>query len=510
MRKAILFFVLILLLTIGCTVIKSPPGVVTHLYNDTNLTLAIENITTHFVPYHGAINNTDVGSFNITASWFFGNFNWIVGDFWNSFDGHTLTFNETKLNETIISIGNTTYVPYTGAINNVNVGTFNITASHFFGDGSGLTDVNHVIWTKDLILDMPFQAGSPTKDYSAYQNHGIIVGDMVWDATGGYNGFGAYEFDNVNDRIKVPDSSSLDLVDNFTFSAWIYPNGLAIDYVFMRPSSYYLAILNTGVVSVDTYTGMGWGMQVDSTTSYTVGEWNHIMAVIGLNGDTTIYINGEFAGHGTTGSSAALSNNDLTVGGFEGGSSLFNGYIDEPMIWNRSFTALEARNIYDLRRKEPHFNELIVDGNITADYFIGSGAYLNELNVSGNYTGTGDINILGYYLTTNGIIGAIGGMNMAGDPWWIYSTDVEIDQDLKVNNTEVENNLIVGGNVTASYFNGNWNGSIQYVPYTGALQDVDLGSHSLETTGNITAVYHCLTSNCSSYIMNNGTGVVIR
>jgi hypothetical protein len=239
----------------------------------------------------------------------------------------------------------------------------------------------------------------------------------------------------VDDRIKVLDSPSLDLVNYFTYSAWIYPNALATDYIFMRPSSYYLAILNTGVVSVDTYTGMGWGMQVDSTVSYNVGEWNHVMAVMGLNGDTTIYINGEFAGHGSTGSSAALSNNDLTIGGFEGGSSLFNGYIDEPMIWNRSFTALEVQNIYNLRRKEPHFTELIVDGNVTADYFIGSGAYLNELNVSGNYTGTGDIDILGYFLTTNGIIGVVGGLVMDGDPWWLYGTDLEIDKDLKVNNT---------------------------------------------------------------------------
>lgn len=485
MRKAILFFVLILLFTIGCTVIKSPPGTVTHVYNDTNLTLAIENITIHFVPYQGAINNTDVGAFNITASWFFGLYDWITGDSWNSFDGHTLTFDESKLNETITIIGNATYV--------------------------------RDIWTKDLILDMPFQAGSPTKDYSAYENHGIVVGDMVWDATGGYNGFGAYEFDNIDDRITIPDSPSLDLEDYYTYSVWIYPNALATDYIFMRPSSYYLAILNTGVVSVNAYTGMGWGMQVDSTTSYTVGAWNHIMAVIGLNGDTTIYINGELSGSGSTGTSAALSNNDLTIGGFEGGSSLFNGYIDEPMIWNRALTPLEVRNIYNLRRKEPHFTELIVDGNVTADYFIGSGAYLNELNVSGNYTGSGDIDITGYYLTTNGIIGLVGGLSMDGDPWWLYGTDLEIEKDLKVNNTEIENNLVVGGNidvtgnVTADTFFGNWNGSTAYVPYTGAIKNV-------VTTYNITAknfivaqtYKYCLVTNCSSYIMNNGTGVVIK
>jgi len=38
---------------------------------------------------------------NVTANWLNGLFDWITGDNWNSFDGHTLTFNETKLNNTI-------------------------------------------------------------------------------------------------------------------------------------------------------------------------------------------------------------------------------------------------------------------------------------------------------------------------------------------------------------------------------------------------------------------------
>jgi len=38
---------------------------------------------------------------NVTANWFKGQFNWTTGDTWNSFDGSTLTFNETLLNSTI-------------------------------------------------------------------------------------------------------------------------------------------------------------------------------------------------------------------------------------------------------------------------------------------------------------------------------------------------------------------------------------------------------------------------
>jgi len=378
----------------------------------------------------------------------------------------------------------------------------NITANTFFGDGSGLTNIETEIWTKDLVLDMPFQAGSPTKDYSAYQNHGITVGDMVWNATGGYNGYGAYLFDNSDDRITILDSASLDLEDNFTYSAWIYPNDFATDYIFMRPASYYLAILNTGEVSVNTYSGAGWGVQIDSTTDYTIDAWNHIVVVMGQDGDATIYINGEFAGSGSNGYSGKLSDNNLTIGGFEGGSSLFDGYIDEVMLWDKALTEKEVKNIYNLRRKEPHFNELIVDGNVTANYFFGSGANLGDLNVSGILNVTGDFT--GYAINISYLQGAggIGGMDLRGDPWYLGGTDLEI-----TNNLTVYTNLYVEGNATVD---GLINGinisnlSNEYVPYEGAVRDVNISPHGLETGQlNITNGFNSSFSN--GYI---STGII--
>ncbi len=38
-------------------------------------------------------------------------------------------------------------------------------------------------------------------------------------------------------------------------------------------------------------------------------------------------------------------------------------------------------------------------------------------------------------------------------------------------------------NITADYFYGSWNGSVNYVPYTGADKNVDLGIYNLTTTG---------------------------
>jgi len=83
---------------------------------------------------------------------------------------------------------------------------------------------------------------------------------------------------------------------------------------------------------------------------------------------------------------------------------------------------------------------VVVDGNLTADYFFGSGAYLSDLNVSGNVSVGGDLDMSGYTLTTSFLHGLVGSMDMRGDPWYLSGTDLEVED-----------------NITASWFNGQFN-----------------------------------------------------
>lgn len=91
---------------------------------------------------------------NVTATWFKGLYNWIVGPTSNpylSFNGSQLDFNETKLNNTINNIvlnqSNGTYVPYTGAASNVNLGNYNLSTDGYLS-GQPLTGMlgSGIIW----------------------------------------------------------------------------------------------------------------------------------------------------------------------------------------------------------------------------------------------------------------------------------------------------------------------------------------------------------------------------
>ena len=74
------------------------------------------------------------------------------------------------------------------------------------------------------VLNLPFEGGSNstfTKDYSTYSNNGTVSG-ATFNSTGGFNGFGAYEFDGASDYIKITDDASFDFTanENFTIIVW--------------------------------------------------------------------------------------------------------------------------------------------------------------------------------------------------------------------------------------------------------------------------------------------------
>src|SRR3989344_6363198 len=81
------------------------------------------------------------------------------------------------------------------------------------------------------ILNMPFESVNGTNssnawDYSGYGNNVSYIGSIVWNATEGYGGRGAYTFDGVDDVLYLPDDKGLKNISygNFTLAAWVKTN----------------------------------------------------------------------------------------------------------------------------------------------------------------------------------------------------------------------------------------------------------------------------------------------
>ncbi|MFH1325497.1 MAG: LamG-like jellyroll fold domain-containing protein [archaeon] len=76
-------------------------------------------------------------------------------------------------------------------------------------------------------LNIPFEnntgnVSTSTKDYSPYRNYGNVLG-ASWSSSSGYDGFGAYEFDDESDFIEIPLNETTDFSGSFTISFWIKP-----------------------------------------------------------------------------------------------------------------------------------------------------------------------------------------------------------------------------------------------------------------------------------------------
>ncbi|MFC1754635.1 FG-GAP-like repeat-containing protein [Thermoproteota archaeon] len=83
--------------------------------------------------------------------------------------------------------------------------------TNWFVDGSSIT-----------VLNMPFEPDldQNATDYSTHGNNGTNYG-ATFNKSGGYDGFGAYEFDGDDDYILIQNSSSLNLSNNdFAISLW--------------------------------------------------------------------------------------------------------------------------------------------------------------------------------------------------------------------------------------------------------------------------------------------------
>jgi len=140
-------------------------------------------------------------------------------------------------------------------------------------------------------------------------------------------------FDGNDDYIRILDHASLDLTENYTLEAWIFPEsfswlaGIISKYHTNAANGYMLRLTHQS-----PYTGLGFDEVVTSTGVLNSNQWYHIAAV-NNGGDRTLYINGsEYTLSGTP-LNVVANNNNLKIGSDYGGR-FFDGRIDEVRIWD--------------------------------------------------------------------------------------------------------------------------------------------------------------------------------
>ena len=217
------------------------------------------------------------------------------------------------------------------------------------------------------------------------------------------------KFDGQNDYVLISDNSLLDLTQDYTLEAWIFPEsfswlaGIISKYHTNAANGYILRL-----TSQAPYTGLGFDELITSTNIITANQWYHIAAVKeGAN--RKIYVNGIESQLSGSALNVSVNNNPVRIGSDYGGR-YFNGRIDEVRIWNIARTQEE---ISTTMHTPPSYE----DASLIAYYNFNSG--------------TGDIL---FDQTGNGLDGTI-----MGGPQWVDGFtisgnlgDINFDENLNI------------------------------------------------------------------------------
>ena len=165
-------------------------------------------------------------------------------------------------------------------------------------------------------------------------------------------------FDGSDDYVLVNDANNLDVTTTFTFSAWVNASTLASGdyYIFSKDGvgsdttgAFGFFLQSGGRVCYET-NNLGDGNICSDSDAVFSNGWYHVVATYdsAILSKPIFYVNGIQQGYfntRTTVSPSALNTN-LLIGRRGNNGSLFNGYIDELRIYNRTLSSSEVRQLY--------------------------------------------------------------------------------------------------------------------------------------------------------------------
>lgn len=221
---------------------------------------------------------------------------------------------------------------------------------------------NFTIFNDSLVLYMNFDNRSLLGENDTYvadisnrQNNGIVLGAASFNTSGGkYNG--AFEFDGSDDYILIQNSSSLNTTSQVTVAVWVYTKSLigstqtegAIfeKTIAGQSNKQYQLIADGSTWFFRIYDG-GIGRSSVSTPVL-LNSWHHLAGTYD-GSKIHFYLDGSEIGSGAN-----------YVGNIDGGEGesyvgiligaptrfIHNGSIDELMVFNRSLSSNEIRQVY--------------------------------------------------------------------------------------------------------------------------------------------------------------------
>jgi len=181
-------------------------------------------------------------------------------------------------------------------------------------------------------------------------NNGTEVNQVTYNESYGIVGKGA-DFAGSDDYISINESWDDGITGNISVSLWFKTDVLGTyNYLLSNRNS------DDGISVIHRQAGqlqiLGGDMDVSLLSNTIVGldSWHHFVGVVDVNNEAYVYMDGNLDNtqSGISGN-YGISSNNLYIGARPDTASYeHNGKIDEVRIYNRSLSAAEIQNLYEL------------------------------------------------------------------------------------------------------------------------------------------------------------------
>lgn len=212
-------------------------------------------------------------------------------------------------------------------------------------DGSGNLMTNSAVGAAGLSYTIPSGKGGTY--------YARLLGGSIQGGQGGASGY-ALDFNGAN-YVTMPDAASLDVTNQFTLEAWVYPQQFSgQDRAVISKvggtggnNGYQFGFSSDGKLWMSFNSpGQSWGSANGVSTSPLdiLNRWTHVAATYD-NDTIRLYVNGQLTASNTVGARAVVnSTSTLRISGDDNNHVYFDGLIDEVRLWNiaRSQASLVA------------------------------------------------------------------------------------------------------------------------------------------------------------------------
>ncbi len=210
-------------------------------------------------------------------------------------------------------------------------------------------------------------------------------------------------FDGEDDYVTIPHDDSLNITDEITVEAWIYPNEVEENYVIVgkhTSTSWELGISGGSVCLNVIEGGVQYNRLIGGEAEVTQDAWNHVVWTYNSStGINKVYVNGVEGQSVTTSGLLGTDDAPIYVGRRYYNTLNFDGLIDEVKIYKRALSATEVMDNmecgYNLRTRL-NLNE---GYGTTAFDTSKYGNHATAVNIASSDWVTGHINLDGYFKT---------------------------------------------------------------------------------------------------------------